>query len=86
MSLQARLSRNGWRTQTVCLHWMSYTAQTSRRSGSCPWMPDGSLQRITPPLSGSEAEWNRKAEAALGLLTGKLNAAAYEAVVKPPLE
>ncbi|NQX44529.1 extracellular solute-binding protein [Paenibacillus tritici] len=38
------------------------------------------------PGSGSEAEWNRKAEAALSLLTGKLDAAGYEAQVKPPSE
>lgn len=52
MSLQTRLSWNGWRTPTVCLHWLSCTAQPSPSSGCCRWRPGGSLQRITRPAPG----------------------------------
>lgn len=49
-SLQARPSWNGWRTRTVCRHWMSCTAPLSPRLASCQWTPAGSLQRIIPPV------------------------------------
>ncbi|MEK3716774.1 extracellular solute-binding protein [Paenibacillus sp. FSL R7-0333] len=54
--------------------------------GKLPMEAGWFLAEDNTPSSGSEAEWSWKAEAALGLLTGKLNAAAYEAVVKSPLE
>lgn len=54
--------------------------------GKLPMEAGWFLAEDNTPGPGSEAEWSRKAEAVLGLLTGKLNAAAFEAVVKPPLE
>ncbi|WP_405115925.1 extracellular solute-binding protein [Paenibacillus sp. FSL K6-1217] len=44
------------------------------------------LAEDNTPGSGTEAEWNRRADAALGLITGKLDAAGYQAFVKPALE
>lgn len=50
MLLRAQPNWNGWRTRIVFRHWMSCTEPLSPRLGSCQWKPDGSLQRITPPV------------------------------------
>lgn len=83
-------------SSTAQLEWLENTDRlpaldelyraTQPKIGKLPMEAGWFLAEDNTPSPGSEAEWNRKAEAALGLLTGKLNAAAYEAVVKPPLE